>query len=90
MLKLSEGNTKIVWTLGCMVCFISCFLLFSRALPLLNLGVAYATWCGIGIVAMAAISSLAFGQKLAPMGFVAIAFILVGVVLLNTMGQPKT
>lgn len=89
MLKLSDGNTKIGWTIGCLICYVCCFLLFSHALPMLNLGIAYATWSGVGIIAMAVISALAFGQKIAPMGFLALALIVVGVVLLNTAGHPK-
>ena len=50
-------------------------------------------WAGVGIVAVAAIGMFAFGQKLAPLQMLFIAFILVGAVGLRLTideAAPKT
>ena len=62
LLKASEGFTKLIPTLFCIVFYVLCFYSFSKALLNINLGVAYATWCAGGIVATTIISALIFGQ----------------------------
>ena len=59
LLKYTEGFTKLYPTFGCIALYIVCFFCLSRALLKLNLGIAYATWCGIGIVAATLIALLA-------------------------------
>ncbi|QFT12119.1 Multidrug transporter EmrE (plasmid) [Vibrio sp. THAF190c] len=49
----------------------------------MSLGVAYAIWCGAGIVLVAALSWLVHGQKLDIYAVIGIALILVGVVIVN-------
>ena len=44
LLKYSQGFTKLLPTIGCLVSYFICFFSFSRALNDLNLGLAYATW----------------------------------------------
>lgn len=85
-LKYSEGFTKLWPTLGCIALYILCFFLLSRALLHLPLGIAYATWCGVGIVASALISAAIFGQKLGGIGLLSILLIVTGCVLLNLFG----
>ena len=65
------------------------FLHFSKALVHLNLGVAYATWSGVGLVVTAIISAVLFGQRLSLVGMIAIALIVVGCVLLNLFGTAQ-
>lgn len=43
LLKYSQGFTKLLPTIGCLVSYFICFFSFSRALNDLNLGLAYAT-----------------------------------------------
>jgi small multidrug resistance pump len=49
----------------------------------MSLGVAYAIWCGAGIVLVAALSWLVYGQKLDIYAIIGIALILSGVVIIN-------
>lgn len=62
------------------------FLLISRALNDLNLGLAYATWSGVGIVASVLISWFLFGEKLNGWGIFAVAMIIIGCIILNVFG----
>ena len=85
-LKMSEGFTKLGPSVLCMVLYFFCFFIFSKALVHLNLGVAYATWSGVGLVVTAIISA---GQRLSLVGMIAIALIVVGCVLLNLFGTAQ-
>ena len=84
--KASEGFTKLLPAFGCIVLYIICFYSFSKALLRIDLGVAYATWCGGGIVATTIISALVFGQKINTIGVIAIVLIIAGCVILNLFG----
>lgn len=89
LLKYSTGFTRLYPTLGCLVAYFVCFLLFSKALNSINLGVAYATWSAVGIVASTIISAVLFGEKLNIVGMVSVALIITGCVLLNLFGVAK-
>lgn len=82
-LKYSEGFTKLVPSLITILAYGICFFLFSRALLNINLSIAYATWCGLGVVAASLLSVFIFKESLNAVGVVGIIFVLVGVVLLN-------
>ena len=56
------------------------------ALNDLNLGLAYATWSGVGIVASVLISWFLFGEKLNGWGIFAVAMIIIGCIILNVFG----
>nr|WP_314739015.1 multidrug efflux SMR transporter [uncultured Haemophilus sp.] len=87
MLKLSDGFTKILPTVGVAVGFIVSFYFLSLALKTMPLGTAYAIWAGLGLVLTSLVSILFFGQKPDFMGVLSIGIILLGVVMLNTMSH---
>ena len=64
MLKASDGFEKPMWAIGSMLCYGLCFLFFAPALKLIPVGVAYAIWSGLGIVAISVVGILVFGDKL--------------------------
>lgn len=86
-LKISAGFTKLLPTLICMCCYFVCFFCFSKALNGINLGVAYATWSGVGIVASAVISAVLFHQGVNLAGVLGMVLILIGCVIVNLFGQ---
>lgn len=49
-------------------------------------GVAYATWCGVGIVASALISAFIFRQGLTILGILGVVLIVTGCIVLNLSG----
>lgn len=79
-LKQSDGFAKWQWGAASMALYWVCFGALAFALKTIPVGVAYAIWAGVGIIAVAAIGMVAFGQKLAPLHFVFIGLILVGAV----------
>lgn len=90
LLKASEGFSKLLPSVCCILFYALCFYLFSKALLKINLGVAYATWCAAGIVATAVISSVIFGQKLSMAGIIGIILIVTGCVILNLFGTAQS
>lgn len=87
LLKASQGFTRLLPGAGCVVFYVICYYTFSKALNGMDLGIAYATWCGVGIVATAVISWIIFGQKLSPADIAGIILIVAGCVILNLSGS---
>ena len=48
LLKSSEGYTRLLPTAFSLLAYLICHCSFSRAVTKLNLGIAYAIWCGVG------------------------------------------
>jgi small multidrug resistance pump len=91
LLKASDGFAR--WGLGMasMACYWVCFGFLAAAIKTIPVGVAYAIWSGVGIVAIALIGWLIFRQTLSvvQMGF--ILLILIGAIGLNlTTTQTET
>lgn len=59
------------------------FALLSVALRVIPMAVAYAVWEGLGIVGIAAIGALLFGEDLSPERVLALAAIIGGIVLIE-------
>ena len=87
LLKATKGFTVLRPTCICLLCYGLCFFFFSRALNHLNLSIAYATWCGIGIVVSALLSVFLYKEALTTAGIIGIGFVLVGVIILNLFGN---
>ena len=90
LLKASDGFNR--WGLGAasMACYWICFAILASAIKTIPIGVAYAIWSGVGIVAITLIGWFAFRQSLslAQAGF--IALIAIGAIGLNlSTAQPE-
>lgn len=86
LLKYSDGFSKLRPTLLCIISYIICYYSLSKALRHINLGIAYATWCGVGIIATALISVLIFKESLNIYGLIGIILITAGCIILNLLG----
>ncbi|MBS5786580.1 MAG: multidrug efflux SMR transporter [Clostridioides difficile] len=86
LLKLSEGFSKLVPTIGSLVCFSLAFYFLSLSLKSIQLNTAYAMWSGIGIVITTVISVLLWKENINFASFAGIGLILIGVVVLNLYG----
>lgn len=83
MLKISDGFSKPLPSLGVVAGFGLAFYFLSLVLKTMPLGTAYAVWAGVGLVLTTLVSMVFFGQKADAVGLLAIGLILAGVVLLN-------
>ncbi|WP_299267128.1 DMT family transporter [Halorientalis sp.] len=88
-LKLSQGFSKPLPSLGVVVGYGVAFALLSLVLEELPIGMVYATWAALGIVGIAAVGVVAFGERLDPAGVAGIACIVLGVVLLNVVSETS-
>ncbi|MBK1853118.1 MULTISPECIES: SMR family transporter [unclassified Marinobacter] len=86
-LKASEGFTRLAPSVVVILGYAAAFYLLSLALRTIPVGIAYAIWAGLGIVLMAAVGWLAFGQKLDAWGMVGMALIVSGVFVLNILSR---
>lgn len=82
-LKTSDGFTRLVPSTITAVGYILAFYLLALALKTIPVGIAYAVWSGVGIVAIAIIGFFVFDQRLNAAAIVGIALILAGVLVLN-------
>lgn len=82
-MKASDGFSKFFPSVIVIAAYVVCFYFLSLALKTIPLGIAYAVWAGLGIVLTAAVSVFIFKQKLDLAAFVGIAFIVIGVVIMN-------
>lgn len=80
LLKLSNGFERPLIGMLSIACYSACFWVFAPALKAIPVGVAYAIWAGVGIVAVAFIGAAFFGQRLGAAQVACIALVLVGAV----------
>ncbi|SOB87545.1 small multidrug resistance pump [Sphingomonas guangdongensis] len=80
LLKLSNGFERWGWGTLSILCYVGCFQALAPAVKAIPVGVAYAIWAGVGIVAAAVLGVLAFGERLSAVQLFCIALVLVGAV----------
>ena len=86
-LKLSEGFSKPIPTLVVLVAYATSMLLLSRVVQTIPLGITYALWSGIGIIAIVLVGLFAYKQVPSPGQLVGIATITSGVIIVNLTGK---
>lgn len=80
LLKLSNGFEKWHWGALSIFCYSACFWFLAPAMKALPVGIVYAIWAGVGIVAAAAIGVFAFGEKLSALQYLFILMVLSGAI----------
>ncbi|MFC3613618.1 DMT family transporter [Lutimaribacter marinistellae] len=89
-LQNSEQFTRLLPTVLVVGFYGLSFFCLTLALKSIPLGIAYAMWAGLGIVLVALIGFVLFGQKLDLAGIGGIGLIVAGVVVLNTLSKSAT
>ncbi len=85
-LKASDGFTRLAPSVLVVAGYVVSFYCLSLTLRSIPVGVVYAIWSGVGIVLISTVGWLLFDQVLRPMALLGMAFITVGVVILNVSG----
>lgn len=83
LLNASQGMTRWGYGIGAMAGYGVCFWLLAFAMTRIPMGVAYAVWSGVGIVAIATIGWIVFRQNLTVVQVGFMAMILFGAIGLN-------
>jgi len=86
-LKLSQGFSRPIPTLVVLAAYSSSMLLLSRVVQTIPLGITYALWSGIGIIAIVLVGLLAYKQVPSPGQLVGISMITTGVIIVNLTGK---
>jgi len=84
-LKASDGFTRLTPSVIVVVGYGVAFYCLSLTLRSIPVGMVYAIWSGVGIVLISLVGWLMFDQTLSPMALLGMAFITVGVVILNAV-----
>lgn len=82
-LQASQQFTRLLPTVTVLVGYGLAAWLMSFALRTLPVGVVYAVWSGMGVVLIALIGRVMFGQRLDPAAMAGIGLILAGVLVIN-------
>ena len=86
-LKAIDGFTKWVPSLICILAIAICMYTMSHAMKILPIGITYATWSGVGIIALSLIGIFKYKQIPNLATTIGLALIVVGVVIVNTMND---
>ncbi len=81
-LKSSDGMSRIMPSTVALIGYAIAFYCLSRALQTIPLGMSYAIWSGVGIVALTVIGLVLYRQPLGTSEIVGMALILAGVIVL--------
>lgn len=88
-LEACEAFTKPAPIAGLIIAYIISYWCLSKALMLINLSIAFATWLAIGTIGSALMGIFLFHQALSAVGWGAIIVMIAGIFLLNFCGTPK-
>tara|TARA_B100000787_G_scaffold30247_1_gene20221 strand:- start:209 stop:553 length:345 start_codon:yes stop_codon:yes gene_type:complete len=88
-LKATEGFTRWIPSFISVVAISGCMFLMSHVMKVLPVGVTYATWSGIGIVALTLIGIIKYKQVPNLATIFGLVLIVIGVVIVNVMNDAK-
>ncbi|TXI45516.1 multidrug efflux SMR transporter [Methylophilus sp.] len=86
-LKASAGFSKLLPSVVVVVGYALSFYFLSLVLKAIPIGIAYAVWAGLGIVLLALVGWIVFGQALDTPAMIGIALILAGVIVMNVFSK---
>ncbi|WP_339315171.1 multidrug efflux SMR transporter [Paenibacillus sp. FSL R10-2734] len=89
LLKMSEGFTQLLPSIGVAIGFFIAFYSLSISLRELPLSLAYAIWSGVGTVLTAFVGIVVWGDPFGILTFAGIVLIVGGVVLLNAPAKGE-
>ena len=86
-LKSTNGFTSLGPTIFCVISIIACIFCLSKAMNIIPVGFTYATYGGLTITAVSLFGVLKYNQIPNIYGIIGITLIIIGVILLNTLGK---
>ena len=86
-LKSTNGFTNIVPTVFCVITIIMAIFCMAKAMNIIPVGFTYATYGGLTITAVTLFGVFKYNQTPNLYGVIGIILIIIGVILLNTLGK---
>ena len=84
-LKATEGFTRWIPSLISVITISGCMFLMSHVMKILPVGITYATWSGVGIVALTLVGVFKYKEIPNIPTTIGLFLIVIGVVIVNTM-----
>ena len=88
-LKTTEGFTKVNPTIFCIISIVICIFCISKAMTVIPVGFTYATYGALTITAVTLFGIYKYNQTPNIYGTIGIVLIILGVILLNSLGKIK-
>jgi quaternary ammonium compound-resistance protein SugE len=82
-MKYADGYTRIGWSIVSLLLLAAFVFLLGRALQVLEVGIAYTVWTGIGAVGTLVMGVVLFGEALGAMKIAGIVLVLAGIAALK-------
>ena len=86
-LKSTNGFANLGPTIFCVISIVACLFCLSKAMNIIPVGFTYATYGGLTITAVTLFGVFKYNQIPNIYGKIGIALIIIGVILLNTLGK---
>ena len=86
-LKSTNGFTILIPTIFCIISIVACIFCLSKAMNIIPVSFTYATYGGLTITAVTLFGIFKYNQIPNLFGVIGIALIIIGVILLNTLGK---
>ena len=86
-LKSTNGFTNIVPTVFCVITIIMAIFCMAKTMSIIPVGFTYATYGGLTITAVTLFGVFKYNQTPNLYGVIGIILIIIGVILLNTLGK---
>ena len=86
-LQASQQFTRFWPSVAVVVCYAASFYLLAGALRYMPVGIVYAYWSGLGIVLIACIGYVLFGQKLDLAAVLGLSMIIGGIVVIQVFSN---
>ena len=88
-LKTTDGFTKLNPTIFCIISIVVCIFCISKAMTVIPVGFTYATYGALTITAVTLFGIFKYNQTPNIYGTIGIVLIIIGVILINTLGKIK-
>ena len=88
-LKATEGFTRWIPSLISVAAISGCMFFMSHVMKILPVGITYATWSGVGIVALTLIGIVKYKQIPNLATLFGLSLIVIGVIIVNVMNDIK-
>ena len=88
-LKTTDGFTKLNPTIFCIISIVVCIFCISKAMTVIPVGFTYATYGALTITAVTLFGIFKYNQTPNIYGGIGIVIIILGVILINTLGKVK-
>jgi small multidrug resistance pump len=87
LLQHTQQFTRLLPTLGTLLCYGAAFYFLTIVLKTMPVGIAYAIWSGLGIVLISAVGYFLFRQALDTAALIGLGFIITGVIIVNVFSS---